>query len=338
MSSDIEIFSPVNIAWIKYMGKSDPSNNVPSNASLSVTLKNAGTRVSCSVAKAKELQIQFGSASRWLDAAGQQRAIQFLKLNEQRMKTCLDSFGVAIQKNPIELLLETENTIPERAGIASSASSFSAYTLALAAALAESQDQIKELFSTNESFVCELAKISSLGSGSSGRSFFGPFCFWDRERFFPVQVESYADYAHMILLFEDAAKSVSSSQAHLRVPSSKFFGNRARNVARRLESVLPKIRSGQLLDCAPTVAEEAFEMHLLFETSVPPFSYLSFDALTLAKELSVCPEGVLTIDAGTNLHWLVPKTALQQWQKRLEGKPGLKRILVDEIGMGPTWS
>ena len=38
--------APANIALIKYMGKLDSNNNLPSNASLSYTLKNLVTKVS----------------------------------------------------------------------------------------------------------------------------------------------------------------------------------------------------------------------------------------------------------------------------------------------------
>lgn len=336
--SPIEVFSPVNIAWLKYMGKTDVKNNLPANSSLSVTLKNAGTRVVAHSHPASQLSIEFGVQSAWLRAEGKERVQRFLTRIEPKVRECLKGFSLNPVPQSVRLQIETENTIPERAGIASSASSFSAYTLMFAIALSEDHQSARAELDRRGAFLSELARISSLGSGSSGRSMFAPFCLWNEEGFHPVASQHTEDFVHIIALFEEAPKEVSSSEAHIRVPTSRYFSKRKHNVERRFAEIDPMIRSGRLLECSSAVAQEAFEMHLLFETSVPPFSYLTLDALAAARTLAEDRRGVLTIDAGTNLHWLTKKSEAKFWQERLAAIPGVKRVLLDEIGGGPSWT
>ncbi len=333
----IEVFSPVNIAWLKYMGKTDVANNRPANPSLSVTLKNAGTHVMARATYVDALSVQFGGRSSWLDETGRKRVEAFLTRIEPLMKDCLIRFGINPILKSVALDIETENTIPERAGIASSASSFSAYTLMFALALSQDQSAVRAELDKRGLLLSALAQLSSLGSGSSGRSMFAPFCLWDESGFHSVRSQFQQNYVHMIVIFEDGPKTVSSSLAHLRVPSSRYFKDRKKNVMKRYAEIAPWIEAGRLLECANAVSEEALEMHLLFETADPPFSYLTLDALAAARHLSVDSSGVLTIDAGTNLHWLTEKSETEIWQKRFKEMPGVKRVLIDEIGGGPRW-
>jgi diphosphomevalonate decarboxylase len=199
----IEVFSPVNIAWLKYMGKVDVSKNKPTNPSLSVTLKNAGTRVMAQVTGADSLSVHFGEKSSWLDDTGRNRVEAFLIRIEPLMKECLIRFGFNPILKSVALDIETENTIPEKAGIASSASSFSAYTLMFALALSQDQSAVQAELDQRGLFLGALAQISSLGSGSSGRSMFAPFCLWDESGFHPVRSQLQQNYVHMIVIFED---------------------------------------------------------------------------------------------------------------------------------------
>src|SRR5439155_26260543 len=151
-----------NIALIKYMGKRDPARNEACNPSLSYTLPHLRTIVV--VAPAAE------SRDRWQPL--QRNETEPEPLTEQARERFLryarklcDLWG-----HPDPIIVQSASNFPADAGIASSASSFSALTMAVASLLRRPE-------STEE-----LARLSRAASGSSCRSFFGPWCVWDGER------------------------------------------------------------------------------------------------------------------------------------------------------------
>jgi mevalonate pyrophosphate decarboxylase len=73
----VSVFAPVNIAWIKYMGK---ENGLPTNASLSMTLEEAGTKTSMHhLDEEGSLHFVWSPKGYVPPIAGQQKAEQFLK-------------------------------------------------------------------------------------------------------------------------------------------------------------------------------------------------------------------------------------------------------------------
>lgn len=292
---------PSNIAVIKYMGKSSAQDNLPTNSSLSWTLNELRTFVRVS-------RRQDFSCDQWAPLKAKnlvelhmsERSIQRFIKHFQNLKSM---FGV--QDN---FLIESANNFPSDCGLASSASSFAALTkAAIHAFQALGYLQAKHLDPP------EMAELSRKGSGSSCRSFFGPWAKWDAEG---VTAHEYnmKDLLHQVIVIEAGKKSVSSSEAHLRVGSSPHFLGRPERAERRLKDLLGLMQAGvsrreNWQKAYQIIWDEFMDMHQLFETCEQPFTYMldgTRNALRYFENLwKKSGDGPwVTMDAGANIHLL----------------------------------
>lgn len=147
-------YAPANIALAKYWGKRDVALNLPLNSSLSVSLGDWGTRTT--VAPAEIDSLTFNSAQMDADVPAARKIWAFVDL--------------FCGKTRPRLAIETVNSIPTAAGLASSASGFAALTHAL--------DQAFGLNLPRET----LSQLARFGSGSATRSFWYGFAGWDKGR------------------------------------------------------------------------------------------------------------------------------------------------------------
>ncbi len=289
------VSAPSNIALVKYMGKVNAQSNLPTNPSLSFTLKNYRSFVN--------LREIHDSSDRWqvmpgplennfsLSVEGQEKFLRHLR----RIK---EKYGV--KKN---YLVSSTNNFPSDAGMASSASSFAALTKA-AALVFETETGIQ----LNDE---ELSEMSRQGSGSSCRSFFSPWAQWD-EKGARLQESAWPNLLHEVILISQEKKKVSSSEAHVRVLQSPKFVGRVERATKRfheLQSLLQVQSDENWKKMYQLVWDEFEDMHTLFETCPEPFTYrndLVFQELKSLKELwEDQGEGPLvTMDAGANIHLL----------------------------------
>jgi diphosphomevalonate decarboxylase len=196
--------------------------------------------------------------------------------------------------------VSSANNFPADCGIASSASSFAAVTLA-AYQLAKSQNAKLDL-SMND-----LSKVSRLGSGSSCRSFFSPWSIWRDEGGeawdCPLRLE------HAVILVADEKKAVSSSQAHALVNSSLLFQGRVERAGVRLNQLQLALQSGDWGRAFELCWSEFWDMHALFETSEPSFGYMTAKTLEVLERTRLLWRSkgdgpLVTMDAGANVHLL----------------------------------
>jgi diphosphomevalonate decarboxylase len=277
-----------NIALIKYMGKRDPLRNVPCNPSLSYTLPHLKTTVAVTGAVNGPDRWEYlsgaGNVAIRLSPEGERRFLGYVR------KLC------DLWDHPQSVLVRSANNFPADAGIASSASSFSAATKAVAALLRRRETAV------------QLARLSRIGSGSSCRSFFAPWCMWDGDRIdaldFPV-----GDLLHMVVIVDDGRKSVSSSDAHLRVGTSPRFAGREDRARLRMNQLLQALKNSDWRSAYEITSAEFHDMHELFHTSDPPFRYRTPDSDRIVQECgdfwATHRDGpIVTMDAGPNVHLL----------------------------------
>jgi diphosphomevalonate decarboxylase len=285
--------APSNIALIKYMGKSE--GNIPCNGSLSYTLHKFETEVSLELCRGQDVfEDRMG-----LGARSVERFLEHLKRLKQ-LTGCGEFFHV-----------KSRNNFPHSAGIASSASSFAALTICAFNAMGEIQN------STPPSPE-EMSRVSRLASGSSCRSFFSPWCFWEGENARKIDIKI-DDLMHDLLLVNGGLKAVSSGEAHRLVKSSLLFPERAQRAKIRLEKLMKSMNDGDWSGAHQLCWEEFWDMHALFETSCPSFGYMTADTIAvlsgIRKFWKTRLDGPLTtVDAGCNVHllWRRDQTELQQ--------------------------
>ncbi|CAN5275241.1 diphosphomevalonate decarboxylase [soil metagenome] len=285
--------APANLALIKYMGKRDTQNNIPSNSSLSYTLDHL-----CSFV---ELELSSGTEDIWepleypncslLDLTPP-AIVRFLA-HLSRLKK-----HFAFQGN---FIVRSANDFPPDCGLASSASSFAALTKAGVTALSA-------LTAMTIPDVTEQARLSQLGSGSSCRSFFEPWALWSGEKVMAVELP-YEKLLHMVVVVDAMTKKVSSSSAHQRVSSSSLFIGRGERAEQRLEHLIHKLQVKEWEAASVIVWQEFWDMHALFETANPPFGYMTPDSLHVLQAvrevwLSQGDGPIATMDAGPNVHLL----------------------------------
>lgn len=311
----VTVSAPSNIALIKYMGKTQTSGNFPTNGSLSYTLNHLQSfvRLSAIAAEADAWQPLVGPefAPMKLSPAGQQRFLAHLQSLKAKwgIQECF--------------LVQSANNFPSDCGLASSASSFAALTMAAARVFQQIRPQP---WGEDEAF---LSSLSRQGSGSSCRSFFSPWALWRGEGAEAIELP-YEHLLHQVVLVEASKKAVSSSQAHKLVAHSSLFPGRIERAEKRLQELTHSLRAGDWRRSFEITWAEFWDMHALFATCTPPFMYMTAGSQQVLSELLLFwqEQGdgpLVTMDAGANIHLLWrPEQAAQsealreQWQGRFQ--------------------
>lgn len=341
----IRVRAPSNIALIKYMGKTDASRNLPENPSLSLTLNRLATYLEIDVIedgagkftldeKAPELPAQTRSFPVGFNA----KAVAKFENHFRRVGSRMSELAAARTDRP-SVVVRSINTFPAGSGIASSASSFAALTLGAFLANVQDISGAVELLKTEKSASLrrKLARISREGSGSSCRSFEGPWVQWQGEEA-SVCLSKLPEMAHFVVVVSAGEKKVSSSEAHLKVKTSPLWSGRVERASDRFEKVRAAFESGDLATVSRVTWSEMWEMHSLFHTSSEPFTYWdaqTIDALHFLSEFLISDRPpIITMDAGPNVHLLVPELERAPWRERLIAKFGKDRLLEDGQGSG----
>ncbi len=282
-----------NIALIKYMGKKQVDQNVPANSSLSYTLDNLLSFVEINLHDGDydlwEPLVKNGCSQLDLTKPQQEKFLNHLKFIKQQYN-CNQNF-----------IVKSCNSFPAATGLASSASSFAALTKAAIKAICE-------LNSKPLPSIEEMAKISQQGSGSSCRSFFSPWAMWSEKKVEPLELP-YKNLIHQTILVSTKAKKISSSLAHKLVQTSPHYKSRLENMDVKLNHLLDSFKQNDWAKIYQCVKEEFLDMHKLFETSSPSFSYMTNSSKKIINDIECHWKDngdgpLITMDAGPNVHLL----------------------------------
>ncbi len=278
------------------MGKTQTQGNHPTNASLSYTLEHLRTFVQITKLDAS------AAADRWQLLQGPE--YQSMQLSEKGQARFLQHFANMKKMWQIEgsFLIESANNFPSDCGLASSASSFAALTLAAA----EMFQQINPQPGGGD--LKKLSEISRMGSGSSCRSLFSPWSLWQAEYAEEIKLE-FNNLLHAVVLVESGKKEVSSSEAHKLVTTSPRFEGRVERAEMRLKDLIQSLRFKDWSLAVQICWDEFIDMHKLFETSTPAFSYMTEDSKAVINECKSLFDRwgdgpIVTMDAGANVHLL----------------------------------
>lgn len=306
--NQVLVSAPSNIALIKYMGKIEGSGNKPTNGSLSYTLENLRTFV--------RLTEIGGDQDQWMPLVRED--LQKIDLSEKgqvrflkHLQNLKEKWGV--KKN---FLVESANNFPSDCGLASSASSFAALTLAAAQMFQKINPQP---WGGDKKFLSELSRQ---GSGSSCRSLFSPWALWQAEYAQPMAIPM-TNLHHLVVIVEASKKEVSSSEAHKLVTTSPRFEGRVERAELRLKDLIQALCFNDWHMARQIVWDEFIDMHRLFETSSPSFTYMTGGS---RKVLDDCQafwnkwqDGPLvTMDAGANVHMLFRNDQLKSFEQYRE--------------------
>ncbi|WP_225801854.1 diphosphomevalonate decarboxylase [Streptomyces sp. NK15101] len=280
-----------NIALIKYWGKRDERLMIPYVDSLSMTLDVFPTTTTVrldSSARADGVTLD-GSPAK---GEARQRVVGFLELLRER------------SGRSERAVVDTHNSVPTGAGLASSASGFAALALSGAAAYGLDLDRTA------------LSRLARRGSASASRSMFGGFaiCHAGQGEGAAADLASYAepvpapdfDPAMVIALVDAGPKAVSSRAAMRRTfDTSPLYQAWATSSKADLAELRAALLRGDL-DAVGEVAERnALGMHATMLAARPAVRYLSpATVAVLDGVLRLRADGVpayATMDAGPNV-------------------------------------
>ncbi|HKM92754.1 MAG TPA: diphosphomevalonate decarboxylase [Prolixibacteraceae bacterium] len=340
INNTIKWRSPSNIALIKYWGKHGVQ--LPLNASLSMTLKNASTTTELQFRYLPDdMEVQyFFEGER--NQVFEEKVINYMERLKSEMPFMSD----------YAFRFLSSNNFPHSTGIASSASSMSA----LALCLVSMEEEVSGNKLSETAFFERASHIARLGSGSASRSVYGQWATWgiidDLEHSsdqyascLPFQVhESLLKMGDAILVVSANPKKVSSSLGHHLMKVHPYATSRYRQAAMNMQSLLVAMQVGDFDSLACVIENEALSLHALLVTSSPDGMLLKPGSLQIIEavrqfrnetQTKLC----FTIDAGPNIHLLYPieerEKVLRFIETHLLEFCENGQWIDDEIGDGP---
>jgi len=299
--------SPSNIALVKYWGKR--GKQLPQNPSISFTLSECCTETFVQYKKAKSFGFQFFFE-------GQESPTFGAKIE----KFLLDNQAFFPFINQLHLTVESHNTFPHSSGIASSASSMSAFIMCLM--------EIERSLSLSKGRPVDLdlqkvSYFSRLASGSAARSVFPKMALWGATEAYEGSSDEYAvplendihpvfkTYRDSIMIVSGEKKSVSSRAGHGLMEGNPYAPARYAQANENIKNLLTALKSGDLDTFMSITESEALQLHALMMCSNPSFILMKPNTLHIIEEvrnfrnethIPLC----FTLDAGPNVHLLYP--------------------------------
>jgi diphosphomevalonate decarboxylase len=306
-----------NIAFIKYWGNRNDALRLPANGSISMNLD--GLETSTSVQFDESLpgdRIKINGRN-----AGTKAGARVSKmLDEVRTLAGIQIFAK----------VESQNNFPIGAGIASSASAFSALALASTRAAGLSLDEV------------DLSRLARRSSGSACRSIPGGFVEWtagtgDEDSFATtIAPPGHWDLADCIAIIITEQKQIGSTEGHTLAQTSPLQAARVADASRRLEICRSAILSRDFTALADIAESDSNLMHAVMMTSQPPLFYWRPATLAVmqavrearTKGTPVC----YTVDAGPNVHVICSGSLVEKTSKLLMSIPGVREVLSAQVG------
>ena len=327
--------SPSNIALVKYWGKR--GKQLPQNPSISFTLSECRSETFVTFEKADRFGFRFFFEGKENPAFGA-KIEKFLLENQM--------FFPFI--NQLHLMVESCNTFPHSSGIASSASSMSAFVMCLL----DIENQI-----VSQQFDFQKASyFSRLASGSAARSVYPKMALWGATPCFEGSSDEYAvslendihsvfkTYRDSILIVSGETKSVSSRAGHGLMEGNPYAPARYARANENIENLLVALKSGDMDTFINITESEALQLHALMMCSNPSFILMKPNTLCIIEavrnfrnetQIPLC----FTLDAGPNVHLLYPESEAEKVENFIKSELitycNQGRWIADHVGDGP---
>jgi diphosphomevalonate decarboxylase len=337
--------SPSNLAIIKYWGKYGVQ--LPQNPSISLTLSNAFTEMSLSYQPKKK-------EASTIDFAFEGKPNEPFRVKIAQYLTSLHD-NLPFLPN-YDLKIESHNSFPHSAGIASSASSMSALGLCLTTM--ERDLAVGKHPKKAESYFLKRASMfARLGSGSACRSVYPVAAVWGKCKEVYGSSDKYAvpyqedvhpvfhTYRNDILIVSKREKSISSRAGHGLMEQNVYAKGRYAQARTRMTDVLKAMETGDIEKFGTIAEDEAFTLHALMMTSSPSFTLMHPNTLKIIELLRAWRKVMqlpvyFSLDAGPNPHLLYPAHIENEVhafiQNELLQYCDNQQYIRDKVGMGAT--
>ncbi len=303
MGQTVKVRSPINIALIKYWGKADEKNVLPTTTSLSLTLSDLWTETTISPNERTIFTLNN----------------QPMNADEiQRLNPVLSHFS----NTPFSI--QTFNNFPTAAGLASSASGVAALTVAL-----------DRFFKTGFSFD-QLVDITRVGSGSAVRSLVDGFALWHQEGHVSSLPNPFPDWRMLIVVVSKEKKAISSRDAmKITQKTAPSYPSWIQQSDVDLKEMLRAIQEKDPHAVGQIMERNSEALHAVMKDSQPSIIYqqaTSLAILAFVKSLrKTIPFLYTTMDAGPNVKILVQAQDVEHVQRLLEQTFSCT-VMVSRIG------
>ncbi|WP_127470208.1 diphosphomevalonate decarboxylase [Thiomicrorhabdus aquaedulcis] len=290
--------APVNIALSKYWGKRDAVLNLPMNGSVSISLPGLGTHTT------------LGLINPALNPTADLITLNQQKLsNDTPFAQRLSQFLSLFRPTPQDFFwVNTANSVPTAAGLASSASGYAALVLAL-----------DDLFGWQLPKTA-LSLLARLGSGSASRSLFNGFALWHQgeqddgmDSFAQEITTPWPELCVGLLKIDISQKSISSTAGMQQtVNTCALYQAWPTQANQDMQRILQAIEEHDFTLLGQTAEHNALTMHATMMATWPPIVYWQPQSVAAMHTVwALRQQGVdvyFTMDAGPNLKLLFLET------------------------------
>jgi len=322
----VKVKSPANLAFIKYWGRRDDDLVLPLNSSISMNLSN------CYTVTQLEVREDLEKDEIWVKFYGEKKK----KLEGKQLERVINQIERLRQKYGFKfrVKMESENNFPADAGIASSASGFSALTLAMTKLMGVELSE-KEL-----SIETRLS-----GSGSACRSIPDGIVKWERGEkedgsdsfaysLYPVD---YWELWDLVVVVSREKKKVGSAEGH-RLARNEYMEARLKRIEERIKEVEKSLEEKDLERLGRVIERDALSLHAVAMLSQPPLFYLNHDTWRVIEWLQHQRErglrGYFTMDAGPNVHVVCEERDKRKLVEGLKDLEGVKEVIINKVAEG----
>ena len=344
--------SPSNIALVKYWGKK--GKQIPQNPSISFTLSECSSETFIDFEKADRFDFKFFFEGQENPAFGAK--IEKFLLDYQEFFPFI---------NQLSLKVESRNTFPHSSGIASSASSMSAFVMCLI----EIESLLTGLSTSSRAWLNSVPEpvegpvylqkasyFSRLASGSAARSVYPKMALWGATLCYEGSSDEYAvslendihpvfkTYRDAILIVSGETKSVSSRAGHALMEGNPYAPARYAQANENIKNLLAALKSGDLDTFINITESEALQLHALMMCSHPSYILMKPNTLNLISEIRQFRQDTqiplcFTLDAGPNVHLLYPENESDRVETFINNVLlsycSGNRWIADRVGDGP---
>lgn len=310
-----------NIALIKYWGKRNEDLFLPTNSSLSLTLDAFYTDTKVVLDPTIEDDIFYLNA------------IKQSEKETQKITNFLNLFR-DITKNETRAIVTSYNHVPTAAGLASSASAFSA----LAGAMNQASGLNLDLTT--------LSTFARRGSGSATRSIYGGFVEWimgqndESESSVAVPIDN-ADWdIGMIVIAVNTQQKKLSSRDGMKqtIATSPFYSAWTASAKKELVDIKHAIQEKNFIRLGEITEANGMKMHATMLGANPPISYWEPDSVkAIQKVRQIRDTGIpcyVTMDAGPNVKVLCKQSQMDDIKQLLLEEFNDDQLIPSNVGEG----
>lgn len=263
----------INIAIIKYWGKKEFNPYlIPMQSSISIRSSRAYTETEIFSSKEDEFYLNGD------------------KQSEEETKKVFSFIDKIINRKE-KIRIVSYNFVPTAAGLASSSSGYCALTKA-----------INRYFNLNLSKE-KLSKISTIGSGSAGRSFYKLAAFDNKGEIYEINTD--LNLSMLAIIVSTNKKSISSREAMENAKKSSIYSKWVERANKDFEKMKIALNNNDFNSIGRLMENNTIFMHNTTIRSNPSFSFLTKESYGIIKKIRrLRYKGLniyFTADAGPNI-------------------------------------